>query len=190
LLVLEETCRQVAEWDHLLGPSAPPRANVNVSALQLDDNLPTQVAAALRRHDLAPSRISIEITESALMTDPESAREVLEQLRALGVELAIDDFGTGYSSLAYLRHLPVDCLKVDRSFVAELADGHPEIASAVIALAHTLNLSTVAEGVETVEQAAELARLGATYLQGFSLAKPMTGGHAAAWFASRTEPTR
>jgi EAL domain-containing protein (putative c-di-GMP-specific phosphodiesterase class I) len=121
------------------------------------------------------------------MKDPESAREVLEQLRMLGVELAIDDFGTGYSSLAYLRHLPVDCLKVDRSFVAELADGHAEIASAVIALAHTLNLSTVAEGVETVEQAAELARLGAKYLQGFSLARPMTGGHAAAWFASRTE---
>ena len=190
LLVLDETCRQVAEWDQLLGSAAPPRANVNVSALQLDDNLPVQVAAALRRHKLAPSRISIEITESALMKDPESAREVLEQLRMLGVELAIDDFGTGYSSLAYLRHLPVDCLKVDRSFVAELADGHAEIASAVIALAHTLNLSTVAEGVETVEQAAELVRLGAQYLQGFSLAKPMTGGHAAAWFASRTEPAR
>jgi EAL domain-containing protein (putative c-di-GMP-specific phosphodiesterase class I) len=190
LLVLDETCRQVAEWDHLLGSAAPPRANVNVSALQLDDNLPVQVAAALRRHKLAPSRISIEITESALMKDPESAREVLEQLRMLGVELAIDDFGTGYSSLAYLRHLPVDCLKVDRSFVAELADGHAEIASAVIALAHTLNLSTVAEGVETVEQAAELARLGAQYLQGYSLAKPMTGGHAAAWFASRAEAAR
>jgi EAL domain-containing protein (putative c-di-GMP-specific phosphodiesterase class I) len=190
LLVLEETCRQVAEWDQLLGSAAPPRANVNVSALQLDDNLPVQVASALRRHKLAPSRISVEITESALMKDPESAREVLEQLRMLGVELAIDDFGTGYSSLAYLRHLPVDCLKVDRSFVAELADGHPEIASAVIALAHTLNLSTVAEGVETVEQAAELARLGAQYLQGFSLAKPMTGGHAAAWFASRVEVAR
>jgi predicted signal transduction protein with EAL and GGDEF domain len=190
LLVLDETCRQVAEWDHLLGPAAPPRANVNVSALQLDDNLPAQVAAALRRHGLGPSRISVEITESALMKDPESAREVLEQLRDLGVELAIDDFGTGYSSLAYLRHLPVDCLKVDRSFVAELSEGHAEIASAVIALAHTLNLSTVAEGVETVEQADELARLGATYLQGFCLAEPMTGGHAAAWFASRTEPAR
>lgn len=190
LLVLDETCRQVAEWDHLLGDSAPARANVNVSALQLDDNLPVQVAAALRRHQLAPARISIEITESALMKDPESAREVLDQLRMLGVELAIDDFGTGYSSLAYLRHLPVDCLKVDRSFVAELSDGHAEIASAVIALAHTLNLSTVAEGVETVEQAAELARLGAKYLQGFSLAEPMSGGHAAAWFASRTEPAR
>jgi EAL domain-containing protein (putative c-di-GMP-specific phosphodiesterase class I) len=185
--VLDETCRQLAEWDHLLGSAAPPRANVNVSALQLDDNLHGQVAAALERHDLDPSRIQMEITESALMKDPESARQVLQQLWDMGIELAIDDFGTGYSSLAYLRHLPVDCLKVDRSFVAEMADGHPEIASAVIALAATLNLCTVAEGVETLEQAAELTALGATYLQGFSLAEPMTGGHAAAWFAAYQE---
>jgi diguanylate cyclase (GGDEF)-like protein/PAS domain S-box-containing protein len=190
LLVLDETCRQLAEWDHLLGPAAPPRANVNVSALQLDDNLAGHVASALERHGLAPARVSVEITESALMKDPESAREVLQQLRDLGIELAIDDFGTGYSSLAYLRHLPVDCLKVDRSFVAEMADGHAEIASAVIALAHTLNLCTVAEGVETLEQAGELSALGATYLQGFSLAEPMTGGHAAAWFAAHSEESR
>jgi len=187
LLVLDETCRQLTEWDHLLGNAAPPRANVNVSALQLDHNLHGQVAAALGRHDLDPSRIQIEITESALMKDPRSARQVLQQLRDMGIELAIDDFGTGYSSLAYLRHLPVDCLKVDRSFVAEMADGHPEIASAVIALAATLNLCTVAEGVETLEQAAELTALGATYLQGFGLAEPMTGGHAAAWFAAYHE---
>lgn len=188
LFVLDETCRQLAEWDRLMGPSAPTRANVNVSALQLDTNLPAQVAAALQRHQLPPSRISIEITESALMKDPASAQTVLQELRDLGVELAIDDFGTGYSSLAYLRHLPVDCLKVDRSFVAELSEGHGEIASAVIALARNLNLCTVAEGVETTHQAAELRRLGATYLQGFSLAEPMTGGRAAAWFATNGEP--
>ncbi|TYP90347.1 putative bifunctional diguanylate cyclase/phosphodiesterase [Blastococcus xanthinilyticus] len=190
LLVLDETCRQLAEWDRLMGDGAPPRANVNVSALQLDANLPAQVAEALQRHGLHSSRISIEITESALMKDPDSARLVLFQLREQGVELAIDDFGTGYSSLAYLRHLPVNCLKVDRSFVAELAHGHTEIASAVIALARSLNLSTVAEGVETPEQAAELTRLGATYLQGFSLSQPMTGSGTAAWFATRGEPTR
>ncbi len=187
LFVLDETCRQLAEWDRLMGAAAPRQANVNVSALQLDANLPAQVAAALERHGLPASRISIEITESALMKDPTSAQRVLQQLRDVGVELAIDDFGTGYSSLAYLRHLPVDCLKVDRSFVAELSGGHGEIASAVIALARNLNLCTVAEGVETAEQADELQRLGATYLQGFSLAEPMTGGHAAAWFATYGE---
>ncbi|MGY1828484.1 putative bifunctional diguanylate cyclase/phosphodiesterase [Blastococcus sp. SYSU DS0541] len=190
LLVLDETCRQLAEWDRALGPAAPPRANVNVSALQLDGNLPPQVTEALGRHGLDASRISVEITESALMKDPDSAREVLQQLRDLGVELAIDDFGTGYSSLAYLRHLPVDCLKVDRSFVAELAHGHGEIASAVIALAGSLDLSTVAEGVETAEQADELRRLGATHLQGFGLSRPMTGPRTAAWFASHGAGTR
>jgi diguanylate cyclase (GGDEF)-like protein/PAS domain S-box-containing protein len=185
LLVLDETCRQLAAWDAELGPAAPARANVNVSALQLDENLPAHVQSALWRHRLQPERISVEITESALMKDPAAARGILEQLRALGVQLAIDDFGTGYSSLAYLRHLPVDCLKVDRSFVAELEDGHSEIATAVIALAGNLNLSTVAEGVETAEQATALMRLGATYLQGFRLAHPMSGADIAGWFAER-----
>jgi diguanylate cyclase (GGDEF)-like protein/PAS domain S-box-containing protein len=188
LLVLDETCRQLAEWDRLLGSAAPARANVNVSALQLDENLPAHVESALRRHQLLPERLSVEITESALMKDPASARGILEQLRSLGVQLAIDDFGTGYSSLAYLRHLPVDCLKVDRSFVAELSEGHAEIATAVVALAGNLNLSTVAEGVETEEQAQALARLGATYLQGFGLAEPMTGAATAGWFAERSAP--
>jgi diguanylate cyclase (GGDEF)-like protein/PAS domain S-box-containing protein len=190
LHVLDETCRQLAEWDDQLGPAAPNRANVNVSALQLDHNLPEQVRAALHRHGLRPERLSIEITESALMADPATARGILEHLRELGVQLAIDDFGTGYSSLAYLRHLPVDCLKVDRSFVAELADGHGEIAEAVIALARSLNLCTVAEGVETAEQAQALRSLGATYLQGFSLGRPMPGAATAQWFAPRREAVR
>ena len=184
-LVLDETCRQLVEWDRLLGDEAPRRANVNVSALQLDANLHDLVVAALDRHELHASRLSIELTESALMTDPAAARDVLQQLRDLGVHLAIDDFGTGYSSLAYLRHLPVDCLKVDRSFVAELAQGHAEIATAVIALAGSLGLDTVAEGVEDMKAAVELAGLGATYLQGFGLAQPMTGAGAAAWYALR-----
>jgi EAL domain-containing protein (putative c-di-GMP-specific phosphodiesterase class I) len=119
------------------------------------------------------------------MKDPQAAREVLDRLRALGVQLAIDDFGTGYSSLAYLRRLPVDCLKVDRSFVAELASGHAEIATAVIDLAGTLNLCTVAEGVETAEQVQALSDLGATYLQGFTLARPMDGPAATTFFANR-----
>ncbi|WP_336031742.1 putative bifunctional diguanylate cyclase/phosphodiesterase [Geodermatophilus sp. FMUSA9-8] len=187
LHVLDETCRQLAAWDAELGDAAPRRANVNVSALQLDASLPGRVAAALARHGLTPGRLSIELTESALMTDPAAAREVLQQLRDLGVHLAIDDFGTGYSSLAYLRHLPVDCLKVDRSFVAELTTGGDAIAAAVIGLARTLGLSTVAEGVETHDQAGELARLGVTHLQGFLHARPMAGTDCAAWFAARRE---
>ncbi|MGY1664427.1 putative bifunctional diguanylate cyclase/phosphodiesterase [Geodermatophilus sp. SYSU D00696] len=185
LLVLDEACRQVAAWDRELGPAAPPRVNVNVSALQLDGSLRDAVVAALDRHGLAPARLSVEITESALMTDPAAARTVLQSLRDLGVAVAIDDFGTGYSSLASLRHLPVTCLKVDRSFVAELAEGHAEIATAVIAMARSLGLSTVAEGVATPGQAAALTALGATYLQGFSLARPMDGATTAAWAGAR-----
>jgi diguanylate cyclase (GGDEF)-like protein/PAS domain S-box-containing protein len=189
LLVLDETCRQLAAWDAELGLAAPARANVNVSAIQLDDNLHGHVEAALRRHGLHPCRLSLELTESALMKDPAAARLVLLDLRDLGVQVSIDDFGTGYSSLAHLRRLPVDCLKVDRSFVAELADGHAEITSAVIALARSLGLCTVAEGVETLEQAEELACLGATYLQGFCLAPPLTGADAATWFAAQHTDT-
>ncbi|MGR6964807.1 putative bifunctional diguanylate cyclase/phosphodiesterase [Geodermatophilus sp. URMC 61] len=184
LLVLDETCRQLAEWDRVLGPAAPQRADVNVPALQLDEHLHGHVVAALERHGLRPSRLSIELPESALVQDPTSAREVLVQLRDLGVSLAIDGFGTGWSSLAHLRSLPVDVLKVDRSFVAELADGHPEIASAVIALARSLDLETVAEGVASEEQVAQLADLGAGFLQGPGLARPMSGSRTAAWFAA------
>jgi EAL domain-containing protein (putative c-di-GMP-specific phosphodiesterase class I) len=185
LLVLDETCRQLAAWDRELGTAAPARANVNVSALQLDGNLHGHVASALRRHGLHPCRLSIELTESALMKDPDAARQVLLDLRELGVQISIDDFGTGYSSLAHLRRLPVDCLKVDRSFVAEMAEGHPEIAEAVIALARSLGLCTVAEGVETLAQAEQLAGLGAGFLQGFGLAAPLARDEATGWFAAQ-----
>ena len=192
LLVLDETCRQLAEWDHLLG--RPPRRRGPTSTSRpcsSTTTCPVRWPPRSSGTGWTPSRISIEITESALMKDPTSARDVLQQLRDLGIELAIDDFGTGYSSLAYLRHLPVDCLKVDRSFVAEMARRarrrSPRPSSP---WPRTLNLCTVAEGVETLEQAEELTRLGATYLQGFSLAEPMTGGHAAAWFAAHAEDIR
>ncbi|WP_233498875.1 bifunctional diguanylate cyclase/phosphodiesterase [Blastococcus sp. TF02A-26] len=190
LHVLEESCRQLAEWDAALGDRSPRGIHVNVSAMQLDGFLPGRVAEALARHGLAAERLSIELTESALMADPAAARAVLQELRDMGVHLAIDDFGTGYSSLAYLRHLPVDCLKVDRSFVSELATGGAGIAAAVIALARTLGLSTVAEGVETPRQAEELAALGVTYLQGYFLGRPMTGAACAAWFLDRQDADR
>ena len=186
LLVLEESCRQLAEWDHLLGRRRPPGQCQRLRpAARRQPAPPGGGSSGAPR----PGRVPDLHRDHRVGPDegPRVGAEVLQQLRDLGVELAIDDFGTGYSSLAYLRHLPVDCLKVDRSFVAELGDGHAEIASAVIALARNLNLCTVAEGVETAEQAEELARLGANFLQGFSLAKPMTGGHIAAWYASRGE---
>ncbi|WP_157498891.1 bifunctional diguanylate cyclase/phosphodiesterase [Geodermatophilus sp. Leaf369] len=185
LLVLDEACRQTAAWDDALGLAAPRYVHVNVSALQLDEHLPPLVAATLARHEVGAERICIELTESALMRHPERAASVLADLRALGVAIAVDDFGTGYSSLGHLRQLPVDCLKIDRSFVAELSAGHPEITRAVVALAAGLGLDSVAEGVETEEQARMLTELGATHLQGYGIARPMDGDSTTAWFAER-----
>ncbi|GHE07716.1 putative bifunctional diguanylate cyclase/phosphodiesterase [Klenkia taihuensis] len=183
--VLEQACAQVAAWDAELGLGAPRVVHVNVSALQLDEHLPSLVADTVARYGVGFERICVELTESALMRDPDLALLVLHRLRDLGTSVAVDDFGTGYSSLAHLRRLPVDCLKIDRSFVAELSEGHPEITGAVVALATGLGLSSVAEGVETVDQARALAELGATHLQGYGIARPMDAAAATAWFAER-----
>jgi EAL domain-containing protein (putative c-di-GMP-specific phosphodiesterase class I) len=117
----------------------------------------------------------LEITESVLATDQEAMLERLIGLRALGVHLAIDDFGTGYSSLAYLKRLPLDTLKVDRSFMLELpgANADRQIVQAIVGMAHTLNLQVVAEGVENAEQLAFLRALGCDYIQGYLLSKPL-----------------
>ena len=190
LLVLDETCRQLAEWDHLIGSSAPPRANVNVSALQLDDNLAGQVAAALERHRLDPSRIS----DRDHRVGPDEGPDLGPRRAAAAARhghRAGDRRLRHRLLVAGLPPAPAGGLPEGRPVVRG-GDGrrHPEIASAVIALAATLNLCTVAEGVETLEQAEQLTSLGATYLQGFSLAVPMTGGHAAAWFAAHGEDSR
>ena len=175
--VLREGCRQAAAWNARLGPLL---LHVNLSARHLQrDDLADTVAGALRDSGLGPDHLTLEITESVLMHDVDVAVVRLQELKGLGVHLAIDDFGTGYSSLAYLRHLPVDCLKVDRSFVAELADGHAEIASAVIALAGNLNLRTVAEGVERAEQARALAELGCRWAQGYHFSRPVPASEMA-----------
>jgi EAL domain-containing protein (putative c-di-GMP-specific phosphodiesterase class I) len=107
------------------------------------------------------------------MNDPDTASKILTQLRDHGVQVAIDDFGTGYSSLAYLRRLPVSYLKVDRSFVAELQDGHTAVAQAVISLVHNLGIGVVAEGVETASQMQILERMDCSLLQGFGISEPL-----------------
>jgi EAL domain-containing protein (putative c-di-GMP-specific phosphodiesterase class I) len=173
-VVLETACASLAAWQRELGPIAPPRVNVNLSVLQMGDpRLVQTVKRTLRRFGLRPDQLCLEITESALMKDPDTAATVLGQLRDHGVLVAIDDFGTGYSSLAYLRQLPVNYLKVDRSFVAELQDGHTAVAKAVISLAHNLDLGVVAEGVENGTQRRMLERMGCSLLQGFGISQPL-----------------
>jgi diguanylate cyclase (GGDEF)-like protein/PAS domain S-box-containing protein len=174
--VLEEACRQVAEWQARLPQGAPPLfISVNLSPRQLaEPTLPAEIAHILERTAVDPSSVWLEITESTLMHDAESAIGTLRALRALGVHLSVDDFGTGYSSLSYLKRFPVEALKVDRSFVDGLGReaGDSAIVTAVITLAHALGLRAVAEGVETEVQLHELCALRCDMAQGYLFSHP------------------
>ncbi|HEX8939263.1 MAG TPA: EAL domain-containing protein [Candidatus Limnocylindrales bacterium] len=179
--VLEEACREAAAWPP--GPGGRPIVvSVNLSARQLQDpDLVTHVERALAVGPTRPA-LKLEITESVAMLDPELTSRTLRRLKALGVLIAIDDFGTGYSSLSYLKRFPLDALKIDRSFVDGLrTDGHDAaIVQSVIALARSLGLAVTGEGVETVEQAADLRALGCELAQGFLYARPLAAEAARA----------
>jgi diguanylate cyclase (GGDEF)-like protein/PAS domain S-box-containing protein len=173
--VLEQSCAQAAAWSRTMARAHPLRIGVNFSARQLQQRgCVDSVASALRRHDVDPELIVLEITESVLMEDPEEVAVQLELLRGLGVNIAIDDFGTGYSSLSYLRRFPVRICKIDRFFVGGM-DGGPEesaYARAIIKLGHSLGLDIVAEGVETRGELEELTRAGCDFAQGYLFARP------------------
>jgi len=170
---LQSACRQLARWDDAGCPV--PRVAVNVSARQFrSPGFVDLVAKALHEHGVAPPRLELEITEGVLIDRRDEAIAILEQLKALGVQVAVDDFGTGYSSLSYLSRLPIDCLKIDRSFVNETAKGGRDavIAQAIISLGHALGLRVLAEGVETQEQLDFLRHHGCNEYQGYLFAKP------------------
>jgi EAL domain-containing protein (putative c-di-GMP-specific phosphodiesterase class I) len=148
-----------------------------VSPIQLKcQTLAIRIAAALATSGLRPDRLELEITEAVLIRDDEAALAILHQLRGIGVRIALDDFGTGYSSLSYLRRFPFDKIKIDRCFVSDIdaADGSSSIVRAVVNIATALDMTTVAEGVETEAQRTLLRELGCTEMQGylFSAAKP------------------
>jgi diguanylate cyclase (GGDEF)-like protein/PAS domain S-box-containing protein len=173
--VLEQSCAQAAAWSRTLAREHPIRIGVNFSARQLQQRgCVDLVASALKRHEIDPELIILEITESVLMEDPQEVAAQLELLQALGVNVAIDDFGTGYSSLSYLRRFPVRICKIDRFFVGGM-DGGPEesaYARAIIKLGHSLGLDVVAEGVETQGELEELTRAGCDFAQGYLFARP------------------
>jgi diguanylate cyclase (GGDEF)-like protein len=176
--VLRQACRQASEWNTRRSQQPPLTMSVNLSALQLhQSDLPATVAQALEESRLDPRCLILEITESVLLHDTDTAAvtQRLHALKALGVCLAIDDFGTGYSSLAYLRRFPVDILKIDKSFVDEVGHGSAAsaLARAIVNLGHTLQLATVAEGIETAEQLIEVRDSGCRFGQGYFFAKPM-----------------
>jgi diguanylate cyclase (GGDEF)-like protein/PAS domain S-box-containing protein len=174
--VLERACRQGAEW-YAQRPDAPPiSVAVNLSALQFENaTLPETVAATLRASGLDPGLLALEITESVMMGRDKEIAAALSALKQIGVRLILDDFGTGYSSMAYLSRLPLDVLKVDRSFVSGLGRKRDDtaITEAIVAMSHALSLRVVGEGAETEVQASELARLGCDLVQGFHFSRPV-----------------
>lgn len=171
---MREACLTAREWN---GPDMPlHRVSINLSARQLSRDLASAVSRVLVETGCLPEWIELEITESMLLDEQGDVLEILNQLQALGIAIAIDDFGTGYSSLSYLARYPVNTLKIDRVFVTEIAvDPHrAELVKAIMSIARNLELSVVAEGVDTQEQAANLRELGCQVAQGYLYSKPMT----------------
>jgi diguanylate cyclase (GGDEF)-like protein len=172
--VLREACRQCAVWQR--AGQLPLRVAVNVSASQFRrGDLFEVVRGALQESQLDPRFLEIELTESAVMTNPEDSAAILEQLSRMGVLVSVDDFGTGYSSMSYLRRFPIDKLKIDRSFITDLTTRAEDasIVQAIVSLAHSLRLKVVAEGVETLEQLKFLQSVGCDQYQGYHFSPPL-----------------
>jgi diguanylate cyclase (GGDEF)-like protein len=189
--VLERACEQARRWHNAFPARAPLAMSINVSPLQLSrDDFVQDVARTLRETGIAPGSVTLEITESALMEDTDASTAALGQLKALGVHLAIDDFGTGYSSLNYLQRMPIDILKIDRSFVDRIDQGGDELAfaRAIVELARTLSLRTVAEGIELESQAECLDQLGCDLGQGFLYARAVPADEMTRLLASPAGP--
>jgi diguanylate cyclase (GGDEF)-like protein/PAS domain S-box-containing protein len=178
--VLNEACRQMRAWQEQFPQARPLTISVNLSSKQFaEPDLIEHVKLALEESGLDPRSLELEITESMVMEDTKAAVEMLNQLRALGVRLSIDDFGTGYSSLSYLHRFPVGTLKIDRSFVSRMdGNGNSEIVGTIVMLARSLDMATVAEGVETAEQLEQLRSLECEYFQGFLFSQPVTAEKA------------
>jgi len=173
--VLTEACSRASAWQRIVGRRVD--VSVNLSSRQLTHpDLVSHVQAALDGSGLPADALILEITESVLLGDAERPLEALRALRGLGIRLALDDFGTGYSSLAYLTRLPLDIVKLDRAFIAQLAPGSQEAAvtGAIAQMAGAIGVTVIAEGVETAEQAEVLTGLGINLAQGYHFARPMT----------------
>ncbi len=184
--ILGEATRQTAAWTQAGLDDLT--CAVNVSAVQLrQPDFCASVALALAASGLPAKQLQIELTESTLMEDAQQTREIIDGLKTLGVTLAIDDFGTGYSSLSYLKQLPIDVLKIDRSFVSELHESSNDrpIVAAVIAMGHSLGLTIVAEGVESQQQLAVLCQLGCDEIQGYLCSRPLPAAEFFRWMQGR-----
>jgi EAL domain-containing protein (putative c-di-GMP-specific phosphodiesterase class I) len=191
--VLEQSCRQLVEWNARRAKTGGDllRAAVNVCGRQLTQ--PGLVDVVLRTLDttgMPPEWLTLEITESVLVQDPAAAHLRLEALKELGVRVAVDDFGTGYSSLAYLQKFPLDAIKIDQVFVADLKPGaaarDTTIIDSIVSLAHALDFEVIAEGVQTTEQLEVLTALGCDVVQGNLVSEPLTARAADLWVGERS----
>jgi diguanylate cyclase (GGDEF)-like protein len=185
---MDTATRTLADWDKKAGKKLPLYVSVNLSAIQVArDDIAGMVESTLKSNGIAGDRLSLELTESAIVQDPARAIRVFDALKALDASLAMDDFGTGYSSLAYLQRLPIDVLKIDKSFVSGMMVDPDAVAivRAVLSLAEALGMSTTAEGIETVELATTLATLGCASGQGFYFAKALEADAALDYWKSR-----
>jgi diguanylate cyclase (GGDEF)-like protein len=186
---LDAAARTLADWDSKAGTQLPFGMSVNMSAIQIArDDVAGAVSAALGAARLPGNRLTLELTESAIIQDPDRATKVLQALQDLEVRIAMDDFGTGYTSLAYLQRLPIDLLKIDRSFISEMLDGGDSMAivRAILSLAAALGLETTAEGIDSPALQEAVGALGCTYGQGYLYAEPLPADEALAYWFSRS----
>lgn len=186
--VLRKACQQMAEWQETHPQLSDCSVAVNVSTKQLtDSNFAGRIATILSESCLHVDRLEIEITESSVMEDPEKAIEVLNRIHDLGVKVSIDDFGTGYSSLSYLKKLPIDCIKIDRSFVIDIGQNESteSIIQAILVMSSKLGLFNVAEGIETVEQLSFFEGTHCDILQGYMFSKPLSTSDVEALFTGQ-----
>ena len=186
--VLNEGCRQLVEWQRDLGTQAPLWVGINLSSKQLSQpNLLERVEAAVRDTGIEPHMLKLEITESGVIENSEVATLTLRRLKALGVQLFMDDFGTGYSSLSYLHRLPLDALKIDRSFVSQMVRGdrHAQLVNTILQLARSVNLRVVAEGVSTPDQLELLREFGCELAQGYLFSHPIPADEVRAFLEER-----
>lgn len=184
---MDEAARTLAAWDVAAGGCCLARMAVNLSAIQLQrDEIAPMVRDTLQRHGIDGRRLTLELTESAIVSDPDRIARTMRALKEVGTTLAMDDFGTGYSNLAYLQKLPIDLLKIDRSFVSGMLADRDKVAivRAILSLAQALGMQTTAEGIETLELGQTLAALGCTYGQGFVFARPLPSDQAYALVSS------
>jgi c-di-GMP phosphodiesterase Gmr len=183
---LEQAARTISDWDSRAAGELPFKISVNMSAVQLlRDDVVDAVSGALKGAGICGSRMTIELTESAFVSDPDGAKRILDALKSLNTNLAMDDFGTGYSNLAYLQQLPIDVLKIDRSFINGMLENRDKraIVRTVLSLARALGMQTTAEGIETEATSDALKKLGCSVGQGYYYARPLTAEAAYAFLA-------